>query len=194
MSTRNTATLGLERGDDGRLRLVSPGVGVVTAVPEAGAALAPGQPAGVLVQLGREVTLLVPENARGVVVSARPERVRAPLGFGDVVLELDPSGVAADVAALGGHAAGASAGPVVKADQSGRFYRRTAPGEPPLADVGTVLTPGTPLGLLEVMKTFSHVTYRAAGGLPPRARVVRALAEDGADVEPGTPLFEVEPC
>jgi len=193
MSTRNTATLGLERGDDGRLRLLSPGVGLLTAAPEAGAALAPGQAAGVLVQLGREVTLLVPEGARGVVASARPERVRAPLGFGDVVLELDPSGVAEGAATRGAERSGASAGPVVRADQSGRFYRRTAPGEPALADVGTALAPGTPLGLLEVMKTFSHVTYRAAGGLPPRARVVRALAEDGADVEPGTPLFEVEP-
>ncbi len=193
MSALNTLALGVEAGPDGRLRLLSPGVGRLTDAPERGAALAAGQAAGVLLSLGRAVTLVVPEGAHGVVVSARPERVHAPVGFGDVVFELDPAGVAAGAAAAHA-AAGASGGPVVRANQSGRFYRRAAPGDPPFVDVGAVLEDGTPLGLIEVMKTFSHVVYRATGGLPPRARVTRVVAADGSDLEAGSPLLEVEPA
>jgi biotin carboxyl carrier protein len=65
---------------------------------------------------------------------------------------------------------------------------------PPAPDVGALVEVGTPLGLIEVMKTFSHVVYRPTGGLPARARITRVLAEDGADLEVGTPLLEVEPA
>ena len=49
--------------------------------------------------------------------------------------------------------AGAS-GPVVLAPQSGRFYHRPSPGEPAFVEVGGELSPGAPIGLIEVMKTF----------------------------------------
>lgn len=196
MSARETIELLVERDPDrgagARLRLLAPAVGLWTEAPAQGAALAPGQPAGVLASLGREAVLLVPEGAHGVVVSARPERVRAAVGYGDVLLELDVSGVAAQ--SPGAAAARETSGAVVRASQSGRFYRRTAPAEPPLVDVGAVLEEGRPLGLIEVMKTFSHVVYRATGGLPPRARVTRVLAADGSDLDVGTPLLEVEPA
>ena len=44
------------------------------------------------------------------------------------------------------------------------------------------------------MKTFSTVPYRAEGGLPARAKVVRWLANDGDDVEPGGGILVVEPA
>jgi biotin carboxyl carrier protein len=47
--------------------------------------------------------------------------------------------------------------------------------------------------MIEVMKTFAHVPYRAAGSLPKRAKVLRLIAGDGADVKQGDPLLEVEP-
>jgi acetyl-CoA carboxylase biotin carboxyl carrier protein len=193
MSARELLPLVSEPGADGRVRLVAPAVGYLTCALERGAALAPGQPAGVLLRLGREVTLVVPDGAHGIVVSARPERVHAPVGYGDVVLELDPSGVSgASAPPDAAHVAGA--GPVVRAMQGGRFYRRAAPSQPPFVEVGAVVEAGTPLGLIEVMKTFSHVVYRPTGGLPARARVTRVLAEDGADLEVGTALLEVEPA
>jgi len=193
MSTRQLLPLVVEPGADGRVRLVAPGVGYLTCALERGAALAPGQAAGVLLRLGRETTLVVPAGAHGIVVSARPERLHHPVGYGDLVLELDPSGVsAADGHADAAHAT--SGGLVVHATQSGRFYRRAAPSHPAFVAVGALVEVGTPLGLIEVMKTFSHVVYRPTGGLPARARVTRVLAEDGADLEVGTPLLEVEPA
>jgi hypothetical protein len=78
----------------------------------------------------------------------------------------------------------------VRATQSGRFYRRAAPRQPPIVDVGALVEAGTPLGLIEVMDSFSHVVYRPTGGLPARARVTRVLA----DLEVGTALLEVEPA
>ena len=44
------------------------------------------------------------------------------------------------------------------------------------------------------MKTFTRTHYAAGGAqaLPERARVVRILVEDGAEVEEGTPLFALE--
>jgi acetyl-CoA carboxylase biotin carboxyl carrier protein len=72
--------------------------------------------------------------------------------------------------------------------------RKRAPDQPPFVEVGALVEAGTPLGLIEVMKTFSHVVYQPTAGLPARARITRVLAEDGADLEVGTPLLEVEPA
>jgi biotin carboxyl carrier protein len=193
MSAREPLPLLAEPAPDERVRLVAPAVGYLTCALERGAALAPGQPAGVLLCLGQATTLIVPEGTHGIVVSARPERVHAPVGYGDLVLELDPSGVSG-VGARTDAAHGESAGPVVRATQGGRFYRRAAPAQPPFVDVGAIVEAGTPLGLIEVMKTFSHVVYQPLAGLPSRARVTRVLIEDGADLEVGTPMLEVEPA
>jgi biotin carboxyl carrier protein len=62
-----------------------------------------------------------------------------------------------------------------------------------MCELGRELEPGTPIGLIEVMKTFAQVVYRAERGLPARARIVRVLARDGADVDEGAPLIAVAP-
>ena len=56
------------------------------------------------------------------------------------------------------------------------------------------MSPGTPIGLVEVMKTFARIPYAAQGGLPERARVVRLIAGDGDEIQRGDPLLEVEPA
>ena len=68
--------------EGGRWRLRAPEAGVFTCSLGRGAALAPGQPAGVLLRLGRAATLVVPEGVHGIVTSPRPERVHAPVGAG----------------------------------------------------------------------------------------------------------------
>jgi len=181
---------------DGSIELRSPAAGLFTCAFERGAALTPGQTAGVLVRLGRATRLVVPAGAAGVVVSARPERVRAPVGFGELLYELAPLGAAGlDLAAAapGSTGAGAAGGVLaLRAPQSGRFYQRPAPGAAPFVAPGAALEPGTTVGLVEVMKTFAHVTYRPTGALPERARMVRYLTDDGAAVREGDPLLEVE--
>ncbi|HVS18739.1 MAG TPA: hypothetical protein VMT18_09080, partial [Planctomycetota bacterium] len=161
---------------------------------EAGRVLSPGEEAGVLVTLGRVRALLVPAGARGVVRTPPPEAVHHPVGWGDELLRLAPlSGAAAEEARAEAQAASSDAGLVLRSDTAGRFWHRASPDAPALAEAGDVLVEGTPVGLIEVMKTFAQVVYRARGGLPARARVVRVLAADGADVAVGNALFELEP-
>jgi biotin carboxyl carrier protein len=72
---------------------------------------------------------------------------------------------------------------VVEAPMLGTFYRSEAPGEPPLVAVGDHLEPDSVICLIEVMKLMNHVQAGVSG------TVVDVLAEDGALVEYGQPLF-----
>ena len=83
------------------------------------------------------------------------------------------------------------------APQTGRFYHRARPSDPPFVQSGSQVKEGSALGLIEVMKTFSQVVYRAQGlrgePLPAQARIVAHLVPDGAEVAQGDPLIEVAP-
>ena len=50
---------------------------------------------------------------------------------------------------------------------------------------------GSTLGLLEVMKTFTHLAYAPGASLPAEAKIARVLVADGAEVGEGAPLFEL---
>lgn len=180
----------LARRDGDVTLLCAPGVGLFTEPLAPGALLGPGQDAGALLAAGRAARLLVPHGVQGRVVNALPERVQAPVGYGEVLYRLEP--VEAGGGELAEEGAGAAGGLVLPAPQTGRFYRRPAPDEPAYAEEGAELTDGTAVGLLEVMKTFSQVHYQAKGGLPARARLARWLVEDGAEVRAGDPLLELE--
>jgi acetyl-CoA carboxylase biotin carboxyl carrier protein len=184
------------RRDGDEVELLAPAPGLFTLALDAGALLYAGAPAGVLRVLEREHTLQVPDGVHGRVVSARPDRVQQPVGHGERLYRLAPLSDEGFGSALAeaGDAAGGAEGLVLLSPQSGRFYHRPAPGDPAFAEAGTELAAGDPVGLIEVMKTFSHVPYRAQDGLPQRARVVRLIAGDGADVRRGDALLEVEPA
>ena len=173
------------------LRLLAPDVGLFTRALEAGAALAPGQRAGTLLRLGRAADLVVPHGASGVVTSPRPERVRAPVGYGDLLYELAPLETGTQTVRRELESADEERAPCLRSPHSGRFYHRPSPGEEALVAPGDVVENGTPVGLIEVMKTFTQVLYLPAHGLPERARVVRVIAGDGEDVGAGAPLIEV---
>jgi len=82
-------------------------------------------------------------------------------------------------------------GLVFRAPTAGRIYFRPAPDKESFVQVGGLIERGMTLCLLEVMKMFNRVSY-GGDGLPERARIVRLLVTDGADVEQGTPIAEVE--
>jgi 3-methylcrotonyl-CoA carboxylase beta subunit len=84
-------------------------------------------------------------------------------------------------------------GLVFRAPLAGRVYFRPSPDKPSFVEVGGFVERGMAVCLLEVMKSFNRVAYGGAS-LPERARVVRLLVEDGADVDAGTPLLELEPA
>jgi acetyl-CoA carboxylase biotin carboxyl carrier protein len=176
----------------GRQRLLAPAVGLFTGACARGATLVEGQECGVLLVLGRTHALLAPAGVAGRIANEPPERLHAPLGFGDLVYELEPLSAGPAQATAAAAPRETHGGLVLRAPQTGRFYQRPGPGDPPFAQAGALLHEGSPVGLIEVMKTFTQVTHRAAGGLPASVRVLRYLVADGADVKQGQPLLEFE--
>ena len=186
----------IKRQDDGTISLSSPDVGYFSAAAPAGSMLTAGMPAGVLHQLGKTTRLVVPDGAGGAITSTAPTKVMEPVGFRQTLYVLDPKAVGAAGDAAGAGAGGAGGGDgalTVKASQSGRVWHRPTPADPVFCAPGDTVEDGAALCLIEVMKTFSTVPYRAKGGLPARAKVVRWFVEDGGDVAAGEPLLEVEP-
>jgi len=177
--------------DGARVRLLAPSVGWFGQARAKGQVLAPDAVAGVLETLGTYQELVVPADVLGRIVNAAPERLQEPVEYGQVLYELEPfDGATAAVAATGDARTG---GLVVRAPFAGRFWQRPAPTDAAFVVAGDELATGRTVGLLEVMKTFSHVHFGGANeGLPERARVVAYAAADGAEVSAGDPLLVVE--
>ncbi|MEM7675464.1 MAG: biotin/lipoyl-containing protein [Myxococcota bacterium] len=177
---------------DGRLVLLSPTVGLWRSMPAVGALVRPGDAMGAIESLGRLRTLFAPTNAAGIVVQ-RPDdgRARLPVAYKDELLVLDPQaggsvefeGLAADEQRVQGHA--------FCAPMSGRFYMRPGPDKPPFIAPGQTIRVGDTVCLLEVMKTFNRVTYGGAG-LPQEAKIKRVAPADGADLNRGDAIIELE--
>ena len=192
MSFATSLEVRVSRAGD-EIVLASPDAGLFTCSATAGSALAPGQSCGVLLRLGRAVELVVPDGVAGIVVNEQPERVQAAVGYGTTLYTLRPF---EDVGALAGEEAqdALDAALCITSPQTGRFYHRPAPDDPPFAEAGDILEAGKAIGLIEVMKTFTQLPYKADGPLPARAKMVRYLVDDGADVATGDALIEVEPA
>jgi acetyl-CoA carboxylase biotin carboxyl carrier protein len=180
---------------DGRptIALRAPRPGIFIPAIGAGDLVAPGGVIGALVVLGQSFAVIA-HQVSGFAIQGALSGRRA-VGYGDLLVTLDLSlardagtGAAADPAAAPGAAA---TGLVFRAPTSGRFYGRSSPDKPAFVSPGTQLSQGATICLLEVMKTFSRVTY-GGPGLPDTARVVRVLIADGADVNAGQPLLELE--
>jgi acetyl-CoA carboxylase biotin carboxyl carrier protein len=86
-------------------------------------------------------------------------------------------------------AAAAPAEPVghaVKSPMVGTFYRSSAPGAKPFAEVGSTVAVGDTLCIIEAMKLMNEIESDNAG-------VVKAvLVESGEAVEYGQPMFIIE--
>ncbi len=170
--------------DNGIISLSGAGVGLWQPRLTASEGATPGGELGWLTVLGREVSVRAPADAAGRVTQIAPA---GPVDWASVLVELDPRQADAGLTAV--TAEEESSGLVFRAPMGGRFYARPAPDKPLFVEVGTELSAGSTVCLLEVMKTFNRVTYGA--GLPP-ARVVRVVPADGDDVAAKDPLVELE--
>jgi acetyl-CoA carboxylase biotin carboxyl carrier protein len=74
---------------------------------------------------------------------------------------------------------------IVCAPNLGTFYRSPKPGAPAYVEIGSMVSPGDELCLIEVMKLFTSVTSKEAG------RIHAVLVEDGAMVEADQPLLQL---
>jgi acetyl-CoA carboxylase biotin carboxyl carrier protein len=77
---------------------------------------------------------------------------------------------------------------IVPAPMHGVFHRATAPGEPPLVEVGGNIEIGQKICIIEAMKTFIGVVAETPG------TVLAILAENGDEIEAGQPLFRIRPA
>lgn len=75
----------------------------------------------------------------------------------------------------------------VKSPMVGTFYRAPSPEAPPYVEVGSRVTPGQTLCIIEAMKLMNELKAEVAG-------VVREICvENGEPVEYGQVLFRIEP-
>ena len=183
---------------DGELLLASPAVGLYGFAPRVGEVLVGGSRAGRLRSLGRTIDLRVPRGVTGRVAERRLTTRSDPVDYGQVLLRLVPveaMAVGDGIATRTEEASrdlpeGAFA---VTSPTHGMFYRRPRPDEPAYVETGQIVEHGSTLGLVEVMKCFSPITY---GGdqFPSRAEIVEVRSEDGSEVESNEVLFVLRPA
>jgi len=75
----------------------------------------------------------------------------------------------------------------IKSPMIGTFYRRASPDKPNLVEVGSEITPGIVVCIIEAMKLFNEIESEVKG------RIVKVLVEDSSPVEYDQALFLVEP-
>lgn len=75
---------------------------------------------------------------------------------------------------------------VIRAPMVGTFYRASTVDHPPFVVVGSTVTPGQKVAVIEAMKIMKDVTSNVHG------RITKILVESGHAVEYGQELFWVE--
>ncbi|HWC54678.1 MAG TPA: acetyl-CoA carboxylase biotin carboxyl carrier protein [Chitinophagaceae bacterium] len=75
----------------------------------------------------------------------------------------------------------------IKSPMIGTFYRKASPDKPNFVEVGSEVSPGTVVCIIEAMKLFNEIESEIKG------KIVKVLAEDASPVEYDQPLFLVEP-
>jgi acetyl-CoA carboxylase biotin carboxyl carrier protein len=74
----------------------------------------------------------------------------------------------------------------IKSPMIGTFYRSSSPDRPSLVEIGSEITKGAPVCIIEAMKLFNEIESEISG------RIVEVLVENATPVEFDQPLFVVE--
>ena len=75
----------------------------------------------------------------------------------------------------------------IKSPIIGTFYRKPAPDKEPFVNVGSEITEGTVICVVEAMKLFNQIESEVSG------KIVKILVDDASPVEYDQPLFLVDP-
>lgn len=75
----------------------------------------------------------------------------------------------------------------VKSPIIGTFYRKPAPDKPVFVEVGSTISKGDVLCVIEAMKLFNEIESEVSG------KIVKILVDDMSPVEFDQPLFLVDP-
>jgi acetyl-CoA carboxylase biotin carboxyl carrier protein len=76
----------------------------------------------------------------------------------------------------------------IKSPMIGTFYRKASPDKPNLVDVGSEVSAGKIVCIIEAMKLFNEIESEIKG------KIVKVLVDDASPVEYDQPLFLVEPA
>ena len=97
-----------------------------------------------------------------------------------------PMAAAAPAAPVAAPAPVEPEGHAVKSPMVGTFYRSAAPGAKPFVDVGSTVSVGDTICIIEAMKLMNEIECDKAG-------VIKAImVESGQAVEYGQPMFMIE--
>jgi acetyl-CoA carboxylase biotin carboxyl carrier protein len=75
----------------------------------------------------------------------------------------------------------------IKSPIIGTFYRKPSPDKPMFVEVGSTITKGNVLCVIEAMKLFNEIESEVSG------KIVKILVDDMSPVEYDQPLFLVDP-
>lgn len=75
----------------------------------------------------------------------------------------------------------------VKSPIIGTFYRKPSPDKPNFVEVGTDISAGDTVCVIEAMKLFNEIESEVSG------KIVKVLVDDSSPVEFDQPLFLVDP-
>jgi acetyl-CoA carboxylase biotin carboxyl carrier protein len=75
----------------------------------------------------------------------------------------------------------------IKSPMIGTFYRKPSPDKPLFVEVGSEVSPGKVVCIIEAMKLFNEIESEVKG------KIVKVLVEDMSPVEYDQPLFLVDP-
>jgi acetyl-CoA carboxylase biotin carboxyl carrier protein len=141
-------------------------------------------------ELIRELARLLDETGLTEIEIERAG-LRVKVGRGNVVTQAAAPAAAPSQAATAAPAALAPADPgkhpgAVTSPMVGTAYRGPSPGAPPFIDIGSKVTLGETLLIIEAMKTMNQIPAPRSG------TVTQILIEDGQPVEFGEPLLIIE--
>ena len=76
----------------------------------------------------------------------------------------------------------------IKSPMIGTLYRKASPDKPNFVEVGSDVTQGSVVCIIEAMKLFNEIESEVSG------KIVKVLVDDASPVEYDQPLFLVEPA
>ena len=76
----------------------------------------------------------------------------------------------------------------IKSPMIGTFYRKASPDKPNFVEVGSDVTSGSVVCIIEAMKLFNEIESEVSG------KIVKVLVDAASPVEYDQPLFLVEPA
>jgi hypothetical protein len=179
---------------DGSLVVQAPLVGIWSNLPSDGSIITSRGAIGQIQVGSKRFRILIPFGKQGKVSSiAGAGDHQVAVEWGQELLRLEPLRVGAESSATDASETAEQRALQYRSPTAGIFYGRPSPDAAPFVEVGATIEQGSPIGLVEVMKTFNQILLEDSS-LPSRVTVIRCLVVDGAEVQAGEPLFDLAPA